>query len=123
MPSPARDLAIVIGASVALFVVYGSLQLLDKPATKGNRLVPAPPVVTAQAPPATAPTPPAATPPLSTEPVAAGPAPKETAPPQAIVSKALPKPRKARHRVRPRAPAKPPETCVGPLCGLLASKR
>lgn len=106
---------------MALFVGYSSLQLMQPQVPpKGNRLTvastPIPPPVQAAEPPA-APQPPVFAP----EPVAAGPAPVETAPPQAVVGKPLPRP-KAKRRVRHRAIAKPKDTCVGPLCALLASK-
>jgi len=114
-----RDLAIVVGAAVSLFVVYSALEVIHvAPSPKGNRLTVspptyAPPSVVAPAPAVTEPAPPKEP---AFEPVAAGPAPAETAPPKAVTASHIRHPSKRRARRIAKAKAEP---CVGPLCVLV----
>ena len=124
-----RDFAIVIGAAMALAVGFGSLQFLDKPAPKGNRITASPPAsvapVATPAPAAMEPAPPKQPAPI-VDPVAAGPALVEAVPPITLQGPATGKTTltsaKPKRKVRVRVPRKP-DPCVGPLCVLVTARR
>ena len=112
-----RDLAIIIGAGVALFSVYSIVSVLNHtPTPKSRTVIASPPV---HQPPVQMAEQPAAAEPRAVEPVAAGPSPAETAPAKAVVSKkrtvgGIHVKRKIRRIARAKD-----EPCVGPLCVLV----